>query len=205
MCLARLGGGGERLADAALEVADHADVAAVDHLEWSRSIESRPNSRHWKSVKRRPVVLQQPYMRSRRVSEFCGFSLTETTRTLPPAASSFAPSRGSSWERPGRGRRWRGGRRRSDRGAGPGHAAECDRPAACPSHPGVGSSSTPMAFACADPRDQAAAPSSKPRSSMSSPPVARSAAARCGYSASYSAGVRSKPPLKVSIAEPSTR
>src|SRR4051794_5106895 len=32
-------------------------------------------------------------MRSRRVSELCGFSLTETTRTLPSAASSFAPSR----------------------------------------------------------------------------------------------------------------
>src|SRR3954470_5275075 len=32
-------------------------------------------------------------MRSRRVSEFCAFSLTETTRALPEAPSSLAPSR----------------------------------------------------------------------------------------------------------------
>src|SRR5918994_2705698 len=32
-------------------------------------------------------------MRSRRVSAFCGFSLTDTTRTLPEAARSVAPSR----------------------------------------------------------------------------------------------------------------
>ena len=44
-------------------------------------------------VKRRPVEVQQPYTCSRRVSEFFAFSLTETTRTLPSAASSDAPSR----------------------------------------------------------------------------------------------------------------
>ena len=40
-------------------------------------------------------------MRSRRVSEFWAFSLTETTRALPDAASSLAPSRwqdgGAAW------------------------------------------------------------------------------------------------------------
>src|SRR5687768_13389281 len=36
-------------------------------------------------------------MRSRRVSEFWGFSLTATTRTLPDAARSVAPSRWQLW------------------------------------------------------------------------------------------------------------
>ena len=83
-------------------------------------------------------------MRTRRVSEFCGFSLTETTRALPEAASSVAPSRWQLRRRPARERRRRA-RRSGRRWRREGGSCELTLEAAAhrAPHPRGGRASTP--------------------------------------------------------------